>query len=155
MQRLQDRVVDECGETGAVRCRARLLRQRLQDAPRVVGAAEEGAIEPLRGRQPGALTDQRQETAEERSGEQPHRQLITGHIRDAADEPHETERHGESDQQRQRHHAAAHQDVPGAAAQQCGNLHRPVLDDRIAERHGNREERQDGQRPCQRRNACG
>ena len=55
MQRLQDRVVDQLGEAGAIGGGPRLLRQRLQHVPRVVGAAEERAVQPLGRRLPDAL----------------------------------------------------------------------------------------------------
>ena len=151
MQRLQDRVVDQQREAGAIGRGPRLLRQRLQHAPRVVRAPEERAVEPFGRRLPGALPGEREQAAEQRAGQQPHRQLIAGQIGDAADDPHEAERHSEADQNRQRHHPAADQHIARASPQECRDLHRPMLDDGVAERDGNGEQRQDGQRPCQRR----
>lgn len=148
MQRLQHGVVDHLGQGGAVVGRARLLGQRDQQVARVVGAAEERAVQPFHGRLPHAAAHQRHQPAKDRSQYQPTARAVhlpqEGH---AVEQPGEAQRHGNSRQDGQRHQPAANDEVARASAQQNRNLHRPVLDDGIAERERDREEQQNRRHP--------
>ena len=99
VQRLQHRVVDHLGERRAVVGRARLLRQRDQQVPRIVGPAEERAVQPLHRRLPDPAAHQHHQAAKQRPQHQPAARAVhlaqEGH---AVEQSREAERHGDARQ---------------------------------------------------------
>ena len=143
VKRLDDRAVDQLGEARAIGGKARLIREHLEQPARIEGTAEEGAVETFGGRLPRALADEREDAAEDRAGDKAERQLIARHPRQHVHDARETQGHADADTDRQRDEPAPHQQIPRAAAQQHGDLHRAVLHDGVPERDRDGEERGD------------
>ena len=160
MQRLQHRVVDHLGKRRAVVGRARLLRQRHQQVPRVVGrrGRTHGPAAPCAGCHTRRPTSAIRPPKSDPTTSPPRVRSISPRQRHAVEQPREAQRHGDARKHRHRHQSPANQQVARAAAQQHRNLHRPVLHHRVAERQRNREEQQDRRTPrttaAGRRAAC-
>jgi hypothetical protein len=147
MQGLQHRMVDELGQRRPVGRGPCLLGQRRQQVARVVGTAKEGAVQTLHRRRPHPSADQHQQAAKHGADEKAETGAILAEPCRLLEHPGKRQRRADAEDERRRDEPAPHQQVAGAAPQQRRNLHGPVLDHGVAERHGDRKQQQDARRP--------